>query len=186
MSAGVILRRASGISSVLYQSKGAGHDLDGMFRLARAAFRCGPRYAGPPTGNPTRYGRASGVLAARNTGRPTFTATSWVGSTTPKVPPWPEQRSITSTGVSGISFSISAALGPIFWARAWQARCTRDAFGQRRSARRQALFLRHIHHIFVDVEDMVGHAFDVLIVGQISAHSNFSISPQDAVSATMS
>jgi glycerol-3-phosphate dehydrogenase subunit C len=40
---------------------------------------------------------------------------------TPKVPPWPEQRSTTSTLVSGISRSSSADLAPMFWARAWHA-----------------------------------------------------------------
>ena len=40
---------------------------------------------------------------------------------TPKVPPWPEQRSTTAISVSGISLSISADFWPMFCARAWQA-----------------------------------------------------------------
>src|SRR5579864_3302029 len=59
----------------------------------------------------------------RAVGRPTFTAWPRVAFMTPNVPPWPEQRSITSTRVSGISRSISADLTPIACARAWQAWC---------------------------------------------------------------
>ena len=112
----------------------AGDDLDRMLRLAcrqaslavlrRYVARPPARCAARPAGNPRRDGRAPADAAVRNTGRPTFTATSCVAFTTPNVPPWPEQRSITSTGVSGIRRSISAALGPMFCARAWQARCT--------------------------------------------------------------
>ncbi len=41
----------------------------------------------------------------------------------PKVPPWPEQRSTTSTLRVGDQLSISADFAPIFCARAWQAIC---------------------------------------------------------------
>ena len=58
--------------------------------------------------------------AWRNTGRPIFCAELCVSFITPKVPPWPEQRSIICSGVSGMSFNISIAFGPIAWARACQ------------------------------------------------------------------
>ena len=84
-------------------------------------------------------------------------------------------------------FSISAAFGPIFWARAWQARCTVTPSGNGDRPSGKPVFLGHVDHIFVDVEDVVGDAVSRLhCPGTISAHSNFSIRPQEAVSATMS
>jgi hypothetical protein len=54
-----------------------------------------------------------------------------------------------------------------------------DAFGQGGEPSRQALLFWPRPPLFVDVEDMLLHPLYVGIVGQINAHSNFSIKPQE-------
>ena len=150
---------------------------------ARRAARC----AAPPAGNPRRYGRAPAALAARNTGRPTFTATSWVGLTTPKVPPWPEQRSITSTGVSGNQPQHLGRLRAHVLGAGMAGQMHGDAFGQRLQARPAGPpSWRRPRHIRRCRRRCSATRFTSSLSGTISGHSNFSISPQDAVSATMS
>ena len=89
-------------------------------------------------------------------------------------------------GRSGMRRSISAALGPMFCARAWQARWTVTPSGSGCKPVGQALLLRDHHDIFVDVEGRPASRFTSAFSGTISGHSNLSISAQDAVSVTMS
>ena len=110
------------------EAVGAGQHLDrvGLGGLRGAGGQLGPpagRGACRPAGSPSTAFRCAFWATRRAAGLPTFTAMAWVSFITPKVPPWPEQRSTRSTLVSGISRSISADLAPMFWARAWQAWC---------------------------------------------------------------
>jgi hypothetical protein len=122
----------------------------------------------------------------RATGLPTLSAVSKFSLSTPQAPPWPEQRSITSIGVSGIRRSISAPFGPMFCARAWQARwmATPPASGCSPSARPCffAISTTYSATSYVASDKRFTSAFS----GSISGHSNFSISAQEGTSATMS
>ena len=160
MSASVILRCAA-LILVLQQSIGAGHDLDGMLRLASPARLCRPSRPVRLTcctmccaasgQSETIWPRAC-CAAVRNTGRPTFTATACVGFTTPKVPPWPEQRSITSTGVSRDEAQHLGRLRAHVLRARVAGQMHGHAFGQRLHAVGQAFLLRDVDDIFVDVE----------------------------------
>ena len=124
--------------------------------------------------------------AACAAGLPTFTAISKFSVRAPQMPPWPLQRSMTATRVLGIRRSISAALAPMFWARAWQARCTLTppSTGSRPGARPSFLAMSTTYSreskVACDSRSTAGS------LGRISGHSNFSISAQDGVSATTS
>ena len=88
---------------------------------------------------------------------------------TPQEPPWPEQRSITAISVWGNSRSISAAFGPMFCARAWQARCTATPPGERLQAGGEALLLGDVDQIFAGVECRAREPLHVLVLGQEQA-----------------
>src|SRR6185437_4499090 len=89
----------------------------------------------------------------RATGLPTLSATSKFSLSTPQLPPWPEQRSITATSGCGKRRSISAALAPMAWARAWQPG-------------RQTFLARDIDDVFADVEGGAREALDSLVLRQ--------------------
>ena len=84
----------------------------------------------------------------------------------PQEPPWPEQRSMTATSAWGRSRSISAALAPMFCARAWQARCRVTPPGQCCQSGRQALLLRDVDHVLADVEGRLREALHALVLRQ--------------------
>ena len=132
----------------------------------RQPFPCPAGYAGRPAGIPRRDRpcRHSGP-GAPPACRPSAPSRNSPLST-PQVPPWPEQRSITSTSASGISRSISAAFWPMFCARAWQARCsaTPPSSGFRPGARPS--LLGDVDDIFADVEGGAARALDVRVLGQ--------------------
>ena len=83
------------------------------------------RCAAPPADSPRRYGRAPAAAAVRNTGRPDLHAPRRASaSSRRRCRHGPSSARSHRPACPGIRRSISAAFGPMFWARAWQARCT--------------------------------------------------------------
>ena len=123
--AGCRMRRSCGPCS---GSVGAGEDLDGMRRALRAArsalaSRCPGGCGRRPAGIPRRHGACRLLRRARH-------GLADLERDVEVLLEHAEGAAMARAALdhvdrrSGISFSISAALGPIFWARAWQARCT--------------------------------------------------------------
>ena len=174
--------------SLLQGAIGAGEDLDRMLRLAQrrslAVLRRSSMHfctmCSPASGHSDAKWPRALRSAWRATGRPTFTATSKFSFITPQVPPWPEQRSITSTGSRGSAAASPPLSGPC----SGRAHGRRDARvtppGERLEARRQPFLLGDVDDVFGDIEGRVGQPLArPRSSGTISGHSNFSISAQD-------
>ena len=96
----------------------------GVWPSPAAAISITCRRCSAASGHSEATWAVSFLSAAWAAGLPTLTAMSKFSVRAPQMPPWPLQRSITATRVLGARRSISAALGPMFCARAWQARWT--------------------------------------------------------------
>ncbi len=99
------------------------------------------------------------------------------------MPPWPEQRSITcDVGLREAAAASRPPSAPMFCARAWQARWTRDAALERLQAGRQPVLLGDVDDVLADVERRLRQPLRRSCPrAAISGHSNFSISAQDGV-----
>ncbi|HWI26997.1 MAG TPA: hypothetical protein VN668_08490 [Stellaceae bacterium] len=93
---------------------------------------------------------------------------------------------MTARSGSGRRRSISAALAPMFCARAWQARCKLTPPESFSSPGASPSFLAMSTMYSLMSKVACARRFTPTSSGRISGHSNFSISAQDGTSATTS